>query len=354
MIEVKIVAGSTNPYNDKKLVTYLLKYPRVIHAEFMTHSMIKKNSASSRAIPAKKMIENVTMNPFSPTAFQAAHSGMQGTEYLEDKAKRDCYYSWNQAKHAALGRAHDLNQYGATKQLVNRLLEPFSYIEVLATGTEWENFFQLRCPEYYDDIDSYRSVKDAISDKSRPWLKEHHKLDSNYFRKYNKSQAEIHIQELAEKMWDAYNEFEYAELSTGDWHLPLVTDEDMKSKSYADACFTKRADGKDWGSMAAMITTARAARGSYGKWEGKTVSEDIELHDKLWESGHWSPFEHAARCPGEFEYKEMSDTKFLGFEDVYAPDGSITGEPHIQTGWFSAYHGFMSYRYQLERGLINK
>lgn len=40
------------------------------------------------------------------------------------------------------------------------------------------------------------------------------------WRSINKSQAEIHIQALAESMWDAMNESKPKELKAGEWHIP--------------------------------------------------------------------------------------------------------------------------------------
>ena len=37
----------------------------------------------------------------------------------------------------------------------------------------------------------------------------------------NESQAEIHIQALAEAMWDAYNESTPKKLESGEWHIPF-------------------------------------------------------------------------------------------------------------------------------------
>ena len=57
-IEAKIIADSINPQGDR-IITYLLTYPHFIHSELMTHRMFSRNSASSRAIPLKKMIKMV-------------------------------------------------------------------------------------------------------------------------------------------------------------------------------------------------------------------------------------------------------------------------------------------------------
>lgn len=338
MIEVKIVAGSKSPHSEKPLVTYLLKYPRFIHSEMLTHRMLAKNSASSRAIPANKMIEEVDRYPVKPIAWQKKHKGMQGTEYFEDTSEVE--FEWLKAKSNAVNSSFNLASMKATKQLSNRLLEPFQYIEVMVTGTEWENFFSLRCPRYElkssYSTNYYRSKRDYLSQVGLLNKEENHdNWTQTDWLKINKSQAEIHIQQLAELMWDAYNEYDYKELEPGQWHLPLVTEDNIKKAMNMEV----QGYG-EFKTTLAKISTARAARGSYGKWEGKTMQDDLKLEEMLWNDGHYSPFEHACRIPTLDEIQNKSDFKY------------INEKKGRQSGWFSCYYRFMSYRYLIERELF--
>ena len=108
--------------------------------------MFSRNSASSRAIPFEKMVRMVKGNPFIPLAFQSGHKGMQGAEYLpEDHQTRYCPNTWLRARDAAIEHATYLHKnLNCTKQLVNRLLEPFMWHTVIVTSSEWENFFKLQ------------------------------------------------------------------------------------------------------------------------------------------------------------------------------------------------------------------
>ena len=91
-IKAGIIADSINQQGNR-VTTYILTYPRIIHAELLTHRLFSRNAASSRAIPAKKMIKMIEEDPFIPIAWQKAHKGMQGTEYITDpeliKIERD-------------------------------------------------------------------------------------------------------------------------------------------------------------------------------------------------------------------------------------------------------------------------
>lgn len=341
MTGCKILAGSTNPYNGKKLVTFQLRYPRIVHAEMMAHKMLNKNSASSRAVPAKVMTERTREDMFVPFLWQKAHRGMQGTEYHTGRLAGHFGTLWKVFGHRACDQAELLQGRGLTKQLSNRLLEPFQYIEVLVTGTEWENFFELRCPKYWYGPEErcFRSKKEYLEhfnacsgtgygSPGELALSEAGEEGAGLFwAKLNRSGAELHIQAVAEAMWDAYRGSTFRELSPGQWHLPLVTEEEK---------------GQLGGEGAAKVSAARAARGSYGKWEGKGIEEDLELCEKLYKEAHWSPFAHPAVCPDRDTYTYMSDTKFRG---------TVDGAPVVERGWFSEYHGFMSYRYMKERGL---
>jgi hypothetical protein len=64
-ISATVVADSINQFNHR-ITTMLLIMPRYILAEFNTHRMFSRNSASSRAIPFKKMIDMVKNDPFIP------------------------------------------------------------------------------------------------------------------------------------------------------------------------------------------------------------------------------------------------------------------------------------------------
>ena len=60
MIKSTVIAHSLSPQGDE-LLTVEIILPRIILAELNTHRMLSKNSASSRAIPFKKMVELATV-----------------------------------------------------------------------------------------------------------------------------------------------------------------------------------------------------------------------------------------------------------------------------------------------------
>jgi thymidylate synthase ThyX len=306
-IQAKIIADSKS-VRGERITTFLLTFPRIILAEFNTHRMFSRNSASSRAIPFKKMVESVETNPFIPIAWQKDHKGMQGTEYLDKvphggSSDEDFAYDmWLEARDAAVENAKQLNNLGVTKQLCNRLLEPFMWHTVICTATDYENFFKLRCPEYIvnwypanrpEALEpaqaSFRSKKDAIArtnGECDDWTEED-------WRKSNISQAEIHIQALAEAMWDAMNESTPRKLNVGEWHIPFGN-QIVFEDTYAFDHEQNKSNNED----RLKIATAKCARVSYttvGSTSSNSHTADIELYNRLLESGHMSPFEHCAQ-----------------------------------------------------------
>ena len=157
----EILADSLSPQGNR-LTTMKITFPRMVLAEMNTHRMFSRNSASSRAIPFNKMLKMVEENPFIPVAWQKDHKGMQGSEYLE---VQDGIYGvkdhWLEGRNKAVQLATALHQSNVTKQLCNRLLEPFMWHTVIITsGKEGlDNFFKLRCPEYTIDLDDLQSLK---------------------------------------------------------------------------------------------------------------------------------------------------------------------------------------------------
>jgi len=83
MIQAKIVADSLSPHGNR-ITSLLCEMPRFILAELNTHRLFSRNSASSRAVPLKKMLGRVGNDPCIPVVWQKDHSGMQGTEYFTD------------------------------------------------------------------------------------------------------------------------------------------------------------------------------------------------------------------------------------------------------------------------------
>ena len=358
-ISATIVADSKNN-NGERITTFILVYPRCLHSEIMTHRMFSRNAASSRAVPFLKLIESIKETPFIPIAWQKEHSGMQGTEYITDPERiKLLEEEWLNARDNAILHATRMgsgkvasdnpDEYEVlpvTKQLCNRLLEPFQYYTTIVTATDFENFFSLRCPQYVCEDKIYRSKKDALNDLDERGydIDKFPKLDDTIgWLKMNKGMAEIHLMDLAEKMWDLYNEHEPKLLEPGQWHIPFGDNIDYEKLGEASAEYyivnhpNEEIDINKW---LIKIATARCARVSYtvvGE-EGKKINykNDFDLHDRLSNAGHWSCFEHCARAFTEEEESEIRN----GILNYY-----MNG---TNTRYSGNFRGFVQYRKTFE------
>jgi thymidylate synthase ThyX len=333
-IGAEVVADSLDTRGNR-LTSFLITMPRIILSEINTHRMLSKNTSSSRAIPFNKMVESVQNDPFIPIAWQREHKGMQGSEYFTDHKDIDRLEdAWVLASKESIERATALTEFGLTKQLCNRLLEPFMWTTMLITGSKegWDNFFKLRNPVYKWDNKIYKSFKDLSNEKGgSPEEFSHWNIIDKL--KINKGQAEIHIMDLAEKIYDAMNESTPNQLKAGEWHIPFedkINIEDLIIKNnYDNIDLWEEALNKD----KVKISTAMAARTSYtvlGDEKEIDYNKMISLHDRLiaQDPPHSSPMEHCCLVVTEEEYNDS----FKGREK----------------GWFRNYKGFKSYRHLIE------
>lgn len=239
---VHVVADSISKYG-ARLTTMQLRYPRFIHAEFMTHRVFSRNASSSRAIPVAKMLKQVRENPAHPVHWGANIPGMQARAELEGLKLDEAQRLWSDAAHRAAELAEHMAALGLHKQVANRILEPFQLMHVVVSSTSWYNFFALRC--------------------------------------HPDAQPEIRV--LAELMRENYEQSKPREVQDGQWHLPYVADTECGVYELEDLI---------------KMSVARCARVSYLNHDGKkaTVDEDRQLYDRLVKADppHLSPTEHVA------------------------------------------------------------
>lgn len=243
MTDAKIICDSITP-DGNRLTTFVLTYWRAIHSEFMTHRCFSRNASSSRAIPISKMIEAVETEPALPVFWGTNQAGMQAAEQLKGPELDIAKMEWKLARNRAVDSCNTLNASKLHKQIANRVLEPFAHITVVATSSERGllNMFGLR------------AHKDA--------------------------QPEYQV--LAYKMLKCWLKSKPNKLDFGQWHVPFYENPTVFGPNPTDLDQLK-------------IATGRIARVSYLTHDGvRDESKDIELHDRLAASGHWSPFEHCA------------------------------------------------------------
>jgi hypothetical protein len=314
MFEAKIIKDSV--CHGQRLTTMQLTHPRIVHAEFNTHCMFARNASSSRAIPFKKVLEKVNNDPFIPEHWGINQSGMQAFAELEGLKRERAIEKWLEARNASVRIATEMaadkcppckgtgrweldSDFGTTpktilcqvcggdglglnvhKQIVNRLLEPWSWITVCATGdaAAWSNYFALRChPDAQPDIQkqAYMAQKEYYESTPQP-------------------------------------------LEPGQWHCPYIKFEEFDEiRQWENLQY--ETDGPAatamFGTLPAivLISTGRCARTSYLTQEGtRDFGEDIKLHDRLRYHTplHASPFEHVCIATGD----DQRYAKYVGWK----------------------------------------
>jgi thymidylate synthase ThyX len=261
-IEAKVIADSfwTNQTTGKKhrITTFQLKYPRLIHGEFMTHRVFSRNASSSRAIPVMKLLKDIWNDPAMPVHWGENQSGMQAKAELSGWKRKAAQALWIGASKVACAFAYGMVKVGLHKQVANRICEPWQHISVIVTATDWDNFYELR-----DHPD-----------------------------------AQPEIRELAQAMKAAQDASVPRELAPWDWHLPYCSAEELRTLPL---------------DVLKKISAARCARVSYLTHDGQNPDavKDVALHDRLVGSKpiHASPVEHQARPSMDDNYHK----NFCGF-----------------------------------------
>lgn len=285
-IEVKIIADSLAcTFDGKRLTTFELTYPRIIHGEFMTHRVFSRNAMSSRAVPVKTMLELVRKSPAMPVRFGANQPGMQdkGEEF---ESVVSCGYSgrdwWKLAALSAARFAEELSDAGFHKQLCNRLIEPFQMMKTVMTTTEMANF---------------------------EWLR----LDAD---------ADPTFEELAKCIMQAYRESSPETLYVGEWHTPYVK---HKRNNTVLEYYVEDIDGNEvilTLEEAKSISSSCCAQVSYRRLNA-TKDKALDIYSRLLDGRkvHASPFEHQAT--------PMQIPDSTTGEDVFATLNRFNGYTHV-------------------------
>lgn len=333
-IGAKIVLDSISAVTGSRLTTMEITYPRFILAEFNTHRMLSRSSASSRAIPFAKMQENLTA---IPVRFGQANKGMQDKGEEHDRPVYFHTYEtygdgddivhvpcqalgsaqdvWETAKDSSEGFAKAFYDAGYHKQVYNRLTEPFQMMKTVVSATEWSNFFWLR--------------DDEAADPS--------------------------IAELARCMKQAYEQSEPRLLQVDEWHLPYVDfiyNFDIEtgdgSAEFSQSFYVN--DEEVSLEDAIKVSCARACAVSfrnvdYGLEKSKEVYKRLISDSKI----HGSALEHAAKVMKQtredYSHGYDCETYLVNIPDY--PKSWEEGISHADRSgnlWSGNFKGFVQHR----------
>lgn len=271
----------------ENLWTFELTYPRYIHSEFMTHRVFSRNASSSRAIPVKRMIKQVRENPVIPPNVFMNQKGMVGDIEADALTMADFYDLWGKAAENACKTAEMMEKLGIHKQHVNRILEPFQFIRVIVTATEWSNFFILRlAPDAQPEI---RELARVIYDEMNRY---HNKNVGIFeFKAPSKYSPDIFDPTISDSVHTVVS-------------LPYIVDEDIKEI------------GKEDYKTLMKISAARCARVSYNNHDGSNpnIDKDLALYEHLYDGKHMSPMEHTCIRDDDYhKYANLTGWKSLRY-----------------------------------------
>ena len=249
--QAKVILDSVSP-EGIRLTTAQVRFWRPMLPELNTHRAISKNAGSSRARPSKAIIDQVRNDPWEPIHWGKNQAGMQAGEELRGVGRQAAKWEWCDAARFAAEKAESLLDIGAHKQIVNRLLEPFTYVDVLLTATDWANFFALRLHE----------------------------------------DAQPEVQDLAQAIKDAMDASEPTLLQPGEWHLPYIEADDYERAGFHSNTECGRLE------IMKRLSVSRCAKISYTAFDGtvEPIEKELDRYRRLIDSHpmHASPCEHQA------------------------------------------------------------
>lgn len=250
----RIEADSVSP-DGVRLTTFVVRFPRVLLAELNTHRVFSRNAGSSRAIPVSRRIADVVTHPFIPD-LTVRGPGMASNDVVSDDVQREWDRDVRALRDASVSFATKWASRGH-KQHVNRYLEPWTWVDVVVSATEWKGFFALRCHPA----------------------------------------AQPEMQTIAGMMRDALGLASPTAVPYGGWHLPFVATSEKQSGQYT-------------AQQLRALAVGRLRRVSYHNHDQTSaVEKDLSGYADMvaQDPPHASPFEHVAtptvegtRYPGNF------------------------------------------------------
>lgn len=294
---VILLKSSKNVETGTVFRTFLVRFPKILLAELNTHRMLVRNCGSSRAIPTKTFIKNIAKDPYIPM-FTALRAGMTGAKLDKDDWRlKAANMLWATSRFCSVTVSKVYHKLGIHKQNANRVLEPYTYVDLVLSGTEWDNLLHLRCAE------------DAQPD----------------------------FKVIADKIKQLIQTDNPSLLRPGEWHIPFM-DDFYQLLSLDDNI---------------KVAIARIARVSYMR-HGSTdieLQKDIKLATDLVGSGHLSPLEHVAMCvPSHLQMTQGTALSCLDHIDSKLHKFLFYDRSGGCFRWTRNYAGFYTYRHAVEDG----
>lgn len=318
MNKVKLLAKKTL-YRDREFVTFMsvmVKIPTSILQEFRTHRIISQmdtdstanimtdnilsmSANSSRAIPFETMVKNIKDNMFYPK-FTKNKSGMNGEVVKDEEELKEINADWEDLllneENGFLRKVSDfVNKHKLHKQTVNRLIDRWAYTNTILSGTEWDNFFKLRCPKYslpayegriFYSKKSFREFLDVVGEK----------IDERDFDLYDSGTSQNEFRDIAEELYDLYYgehfDTDHIVLNSFTACIPFYEKAVTILNNFKDVDYL---DKPSYTAYLFLISASLCARISFDKVEEEnTAQEHLKRAINCLSRGEWGIAEHQA------------------------------------------------------------
>lgn len=362
--KIHLLAASKNTrvYSDCLFLSFLIEIPTVYLAQLNTHRILSKSSISARAVPIPKYLERIGNSPYVPQ-FGKAQSGMKSGIIEDSNVVEKATDLWLDTMQTNINGATLLDNLDIHKEHANRLVAPFAYSTVIVSGTEWDNFFYLRCPKYELEGQVFRSKQELV--KALPMYSIE---DLNLFNTINKATAQPEIQSVAEAMYDIYCNA-VKDISSVQKEFDL---EDLYDKTWSMAFESLLSNRQGFTLEDSLAcSSSKAARISFGNFKEEHLDKHRNRTQLLLRDKHMGVFEHQVRKMNQDEYFNFSKSFVIGKEDYDSRVqksidlyGTIEndyswdlvqekgGMYYIKEfGWCNNIRGFISYRFIIDNTL---
>lgn len=292
-IVARVVQASRNAVTGVTLWSLEIEDPRFILAEINTHSMLEKNSASSRAQPVNAVNSQLLDNPAMPVWWGKKQSGMQAYEEVDDLTKEAAKAVWIEWSKTSASYAKVLDDMGLHKQITNRGTEAWHRTKTVISGTEWNNFFHLRT---------------------------HHSTQPEF-------------RELALCMKKAMESVTPRSIKNGEWHVPYV------DRVFSEDGVRYFSDGQELSvEDALMVSASCCAQVSYRKSD-TSLAKARSVFERL-NIGHESEPAHASPCTHQGTPMQAGIAQYIPF---LWPKG-VTHVDRNGNLWSGKFKSFIQYR----------
>ena len=316
----KILAATYNPVSNTKMFTVMIDIPYVLLPELLQFKELNVTYKKIEDIEVQEVFDN----PYIPIWTKEREE--KSSEIVDSYTSVGADHFWlnnlddDSNSRSLLSEYFDILKLQIHKQNANLLLLPFANATCIISGTEWDNFWSLRCPKYESPDGKLHNSKKEYIEKTRYIYNWDDKTTENSFEKefwqsINKSTAKSEFQIIAEAIYDLHQEADWKESK---YHIPfedeiwLKYSEDLSNIFPEDVVYNFQVY-----EVLMKISASMCAKLSYNTQDNEdALDTHLERANELIKNNELEVFKHQAVAMDEVEYDEY----FVNIRLVYKVD----------------------------------